>query len=459
LSDFVKVPHFLHGRVLFGEDVEHRSRIGATFLTPSLDLDELVQLRTETGPAFDVPLAEILDLLAETGRRLADDSNPYVAEALKLMSLSSPHSPRVVENCYRAIARSFDPATLGYRVERELGRGALDGWSALYKPGGPTSHIRAFPPRLVHVMAGNAPGAAVSSIIQGALTKGVNLLKIPSNDLFTATAILRTMADIDPDHPTVRSFSAAYWRGGDSEIESLIYRPQYFDKLVAWGGEGTIRHALKYIGPGFELVQFDPKVSISMIGREAFSDDETLEDVAERAAEDVNLMNQEACSASRYQYVEGTAGDVDRYCEALSRHLAVDRFWGDGQSWKTPLDIRDAVEGLRYTGEHAVFGHFDGRGVVIRSSEPVDFHPIGKTVSVVPVDCLRSAVRYASVATQTVGVYPAERKVELRDPLVNAGVQRVVTLGHAMGIAAGLPHDGFFPLQRLVRWAADEGAH
>jgi hypothetical protein len=55
-------------------------------------------------------------------------------------------------------------------------------------------------------------------------------------------------------------------------------------------------------------------------------------------------------------------------------------------------------------------------------------------------------------------VYPAERKVELRDPLVNAGVQRIVTLGHAMGIGAGLPHDGFFPLQRLVRWTADEGA-
>jgi hypothetical protein len=105
-----------------------------------------------------------------------------------------------------------------------------------------------------------------------------------------------------------------------------------------------------------------------------------------------------------------------------------------------------------------VFGGIDGRGLVIRSDEPVDFHPIAKTVCVVPVRSLDDALRYASVATQTVGVYPDTRKAELRDQLVNSGVQRVVPLGRAMGIAAGLPHDGFFPLHRLVRWAADEGA-
>lgn len=457
VTEGVKVPHVVRGEVIFGEEVTHRSRVGATFLTARLDLDALVRRRTEPGPAFDVPLEEILDLLAETGRRLADESNPYVAEALSLMCTSSPHSRRLVENCYQALVRSFDAGTLGYRVDRELGPAVIDGWSPVHKPGFPRSHVRAFPPRLVHVMAGNAPAAAASSIIQGALTKGVNLLKLPSNDPFTATAILRTMADIDKDHPTVKSFSAAYWRGGDATVESLIYRPQYFDKLVAWGGEGTIRHALKYVGPGFELVQFDPKVSISMIGREAFNDQETLDRVADLAAEDVNLMNQEACAASRYHYVEGAVNDVDRYCEALARQLSVDRFWGDGQSWRTPSEIRDLAEGLRYTGEHAVFGQYDGHGLVIRSPDPVEFHPIAKTVSVVPVPSLAVAVDYASVATQTVGIYPSKRKAELRDRLVNSGVQRVVPLGQAMGIAAGLPHDGFFPLHRLMRWVADEG--
>jgi hypothetical protein len=458
LDRIVHVPHFVQGRAVFGDGIQHQSRMGTVFITPALELDQLVRPRAEPGPAFDLPLREILDLLAETGRRLEDSANPHLVESLELAAATSSYSRRLVQNCYQALARAFDPGALGYRIERELGAGFIDRWVTVYRPGGPRSQVRAFPPRLVHVMAGNAPAAAAASIIQGALTKGINLLKLPSNDLFSATAILRTMADIDPSHPTVRSFSAAYWRGGDAAIEGLIYRPQYFDKLVAWGGEATIRHALKYVGPGFELVQFDPKVSITMIGREAFRDESTLESVANLAAEDTNLMNQEACAASRYHYVEGGIEHADRYCEALARQLAIDRFWGDGQVAKTPLAIRDAVDGIRLSGIDAVFGRYDGKGLIVRSTEPVDFHPIGKTVNVVPVPSLRDAVRYASVATQTVGVYPAARKAELRDPLANAGVQRVVALGKAMGIDPGLPHDGFFPLQRLMRWVGDEDA-
>ncbi|MFE7841529.1 acyl-CoA reductase [Streptomyces sp. NPDC057474] len=77
-------------------------------------------------------------------------------------------------------------------------------------------------------------------------------------------------------------------------------------------------------------------------------------------------------------------------------------------------------------------------------------------VDVVPVAELSEAVRYAGVATQTVGVYPDIRKAELRDALACAGVQRVVSLGGAGGMPPGLSHDGFYPLQRLMRWVNDE---
>jgi len=37
------------------------------------------------------------------------------------------------------------------------------------------------------------------------------------------------------------------------------------------------------------------------------------------------------------------------------------------------------------------------------------------------------------------------------------GVQRVVRLGSAGVVETGLPHDGFMPLARFVRWVNDEG--
>src|SRR5690606_24459863 len=124
--------------------------------------------------------------------------------------------------------------------------------------------------------------------------------------LLTATAILRVMARTAPDHPVVRSFSAAYWRGGDVAVESVLFRPQFFDKLAAWGGAQTIENAVQYIGPGFELIAFDPKNSISMIGRELLAPGSDLHAVAAAAATDATIYNQEACLASRFHFVEGS---------------------------------------------------------------------------------------------------------------------------------------------------------
>src|SRR5262249_40199827 len=150
-------------------------------------------------------------------------------------------------------------------------------------PGGASrpSAVRAFPPRLVHLLAGNSPIVSAMTVVWTALLKGVALMKMPSNDPCTAVAVLRSMADVDPAHPVVRSFSAVYWRGGDTAVESALLRSQYFDKLVAWGGDAALRHAKQYIGPGLELVAFDPKTSISFIGREAFADDGALHEAAE----------------------------------------------------------------------------------------------------------------------------------------------------------------------------------
>lgn len=273
-----------------------------------------------------MPVAEIVDLLVETGEALKADRGGLLAEALERMAPVSPLPAEVLERAYAVLWRSFQRPGLYAQIDHELGGAdVLDGWREVSLPDDRTAAIRAFPPRLVHIIAGNAPGVAAMSVVRGALTKGVNLLKLPSNDLFTATAILRTMAAVAPGHPVVRSFSAVYWRGGDEAVESALFRPQFFDKLVAWGGEATIRSALKYVGPGFELVSFDPKTSISMIGREAFASEESLARAADAGAADATFFNQQACVASRFQFVEGSWDDADRYAALLCERLGVAR--------------------------------------------------------------------------------------------------------------------------------------
>jgi hypothetical protein len=123
-----------------------------------------------------------------------------------------------------------------------------------------------------------------------------------------------------------------------------------------------------------------------------------------------------------------------------------------------PGELREEIEGLSLLEPQVrVWGGFQGEGLVIRSEEPVDFHPDGKIVNVVPVASLDDAIVRAGVATQTVGIWPPQRKAALRDRLAAQGVQRLVNLGGSAGIEMGLPHDGFHPLQRFVRWVHDEG--
>ncbi len=205
------------------------------------------------------------------------------------------------------------------------------------------------------------------------------------------------------------------------------------------------------------MISFDPKTSISMIGREALVSDESIADAAERTAEDTTVYNQEACLASRFVFIEGDRPQVEAYCAKLVAQLGVDREFASAVAPLPPLDVREEIEVMQAMGDDIkVWGRFDGRGLVILSDQPVDFHPTNKTSNVVMVRSLDDAVRYVNVATQTIGVWPPERKIGLREQLASAGGQRVCQLGTANRHVAGGPHDAMYPLQRFVHWMGDD---
>jgi hypothetical protein len=454
----VSAPFFARGKLIEGNDAVHRSRdLGVDFATPRIDLDRIVHPRTAVPPLLNVPLAEIIDFLVETGRRMTDPNNPFVQDCIDRMSSTHVLPRGVLENQVKGAAAYLDRRLLNTVVEQNFANPrALDQWVPHQDYTGRRSFVRAFAPRLVHVLPGNSPGVAVKSIAQGAIVKAINLFKMSSSDPFTTVAILRTMADIDPEHAIVKSMSAVYWRGGDNSVEQVLYRPQYFDKIVAWGGGDAINNVIQYLGPGLQLVSFDPKTSISMVGADAFASEETLGIAADLASADVMVLNQEACVASRYIYVEGDHDLVDRFCERLHERI-VARAAASGDARPPDMELREQIETMMMMDdEYRVWGKADGRGCVIRSDEPVEFHPINKTANVVCVPSLDEAVHYVNVATQTVGFYPSNRMADYRDRLASSGAQRIVRLGEAGPSTIGNPHDAMYPLHRFVHWMVHE---
>ncbi len=460
-DDVIRVDHFVRGRAVTGGAVHYKSRdLGVEFATPEINLDEVVTPRSELPPLLEVKTEEIIDFLVACGKRLVLADNAFLQEAAERIVATNPLPRRVVENLFGVARHRLTREALWGSIESNFANPAvLDEWVERVDFNGQRGALRAFPPRMIHMLAGNSPTGCISSIAQGALVKATNVFKMPSSDPFTCVAMLKTMAEVEPDHPVVRSMSAVYWRGGDERIERILYRPQYFDKIVAWGGGEAINNVIKYLGPGLQFVSFDPKTSISMVGPEGFTSDAVIAEVAEAAAADVAVFNQEACLASRFIFVEGDRDGIEKFCSQLQERLGVERQTASESTLPPPLEIREQIEMLQIMDDDCkVWGKADGRGLVILTSEPVDFHPSNKTANVVHVDSLDAAVQFVNVATQTIGMYPPERKTAMRDRLAGAGAQRVVRLGGAAKHVEGGPHDAMFPLQRFVNWISDEDA-
>src|SRR3546814_16247334 len=104
--------------------------------------------------------------------------NPYMQECFDRMAATHILPRSVVETTARHAVAYLDKRILMAEVEQNFpDPRALDGWVPKQDFTGRKSFVRAFAPRLIHVLPGNSPGVAVKSTAQGAMVKAVNLHK------------------------------------------------------------------------------------------------------------------------------------------------------------------------------------------------------------------------------------------------------------------------------------------
>lgn len=469
------VPLLLRGEVVASDPVEFGGRRGgARFTAPDVakHLDRLA-LSTPSAMAdlYEIRFDEIVEYLADLGSRLDPACNAWLQEAFELSRLTSGLSDPILRYHYDLIPSYFAPAAVRDLADRLIGIPYLEGWVEQPAAAGAstTLRIRAFGARAVHVIAGNVPVVGVTTVIRNAVTRSDAIIKTPSNDPLTTAAVVRTMIEMAPDHPLTKHVSVAYWKGGDERVEAHLYDPRRIEKIVAWGGFESIRHVSKYLQPGIDLITLDPKHSGSLVGREAFEDEETLQSVARRLAVDIGAMNQEGCVNARVVYVEsGTDAEGIERIERLGE-LTFEALQGLPDHLSTPhkafdQELKAEIDALEFADdEYRVFGGRRNEGAVIvsRSEHPVDFARMlaCRVANLVPVDSIETAVRSVSSYTQTIGIYPESLKDRLRDRLALHGAQRLVSLGGAATLMqAPGPQDGIEPVRRMVKWITDDSA-
>ncbi|TAK99210.1 MAG: long-chain-fatty-acyl-CoA reductase [Rhodospirillaceae bacterium] len=471
------IPIISRGRIIEpGPDaIEFAGRAGAKFRCPDphKHIHDLVLGDTNRlGDLQDMPMAEILDFLTAIGPRLTL-ANPYMQEAFELSLQAGGLTEPVLRSVYSQLPGMFNRKHLEAQIERTVGIAYLDGWVQQGTGSQGRFRIRAVGTRNLHITAGNVPIVGAMTIIRSALTKSDCLIKLPSNDPLSANAIARTMIDIDPNHPVTKHVAVAYWKGGDEAMESQICRTSRIDKITAWGGMSSMKHIQKFLSPGIDLVALNPKLSMSMVGRETFESKEAMKEAAYGIAVAAGRLNQTACSNTRVVYVESETDDesLERVIEFGEEIYNAFQSLPSDISTPAPRPDRELEAELRALDleeeMYWVKGDTIKGGVILsRFSDRVEFFDKlnNRIVNLVPMPDISQVVRWCDDTTQTVCVYPERLRKEMRDRLALAGVQRMVPLRGLMPKSAsedsadlpGMPHDGIEPLRRMVRWVIDE---
>jgi hypothetical protein len=469
MSKDIVIPLILRGEIIEDNLKSYGTRASQTFLAPDLSryLDRLA-LPTPLAmqDLYALTLDEIIDYFEELRQRLTLDNNPHLRQAFEIcLASSGSKTAEMMTASFRALPDLLRRQTIEEILEVNIGRRYLEDWSEQTLADGRTMAVRAFGARTAHIIAGNGQTIALQTVLYNGLTRGDAIIKLPSNDPYFTTAVARTMIEMAPSHPLTRHLSVAYWKGGDETIEKFLYDIRHIEKVVAWGGFDSMRSVRQYLQPGIDLVALDPKLSGSIIGREAFATEENMRAVAALSARDVGYFNQGGCVSARTIYVDtGIDAEGIRRANQFGKFL-YEAIQALPAQFSTPVPqfdpiLREEIEGIRYSEDFRIVGGKGNEGAVIVSQgdEQVDFSERlnCRVANVVPVANIDAAIRHLTIHTQTIGVYPNTLKRRIRDICALSGGQRIVPLGfHTVGTKVG-PHDAIEPLRRMVRWIRED---
>src|SRR5262249_6408810 len=144
----------------------------------------------------------------EVGKAWADPDNAWRKLALELAPRITGYDPMTVHADVDLVARTLSRPKQYDFIETDLGDpGLLDESTrnrAVYRRCWPKG-------RMVHVMVGNVPLAALFTLYRSLVTKNQTIAKVPRRDVVTSLCFAHCIRDVDPHHPVARALSTLYW--------------------------------------------------------------------------------------------------------------------------------------------------------------------------------------------------------------------------------------------------------
>ncbi|MFA7480392.1 MAG: acyl-CoA reductase [Vulcanimicrobiota bacterium] len=426
--------HYWNGERLSQEEMEGRLKDLGANLSPEL--------------ALELPRDALLRACGKLVERLND------SEFRRQVTESCGGRPDVAE-ALDEVREFFTPATLEIKLHRELHEPdpeifeRIDLKEPLFEAWAPLG-------LLVHIAPANALSVGPFTVLEGLLTGNLNVLKVPGGDPPFAALILEELVklsegELAPFIKVVRFSSAR-----EDLLRTLL---ELADGVAVWGGEQAVASVREMVPPGVRVIDWGHKISFAYLAADRWTDEAVLEQLAH----DCCRNDQQLCTSPQVLYLESDSyQDVQefgrRFAPILSR--VSDRIpvlEMEERDWAEIASIREIHrrEGLLEGVKAEVLESQDRSWRLLLDERPALVpSPLFRTLWVkpLPVEKLVETLRPMRRYLQTVGLAAgADRAAQLVRRLVQAGVERVTTVGRMLDSYAGEAHDGKYALQRYSR--------
>jgi len=343
---------------------------------------------------------------------------------------------------------------IGTLLDDELGnRGVLDTWR---------DGRRALGPALVaHVMSGNIPALAVTSMLLSLAVKSAALVKSATGDLVFPALFAASVDAVDEElgHCLV----ATHWPGGDRAIEEVAFAGA---DVVVGSGSDTAIAAIGARVPG-RFIGHGHKISFAAIGAESLADADAAQHLARRLAYDVSLWDQQGCLSPQLCYVEsgGRVSPTD-FAHMLANGLR--HYAGELPPRALNFEERAAVSRFRQEAEWrgtstpALLATTDTTDWTVSIEDNAEFVPscLHRCIRVKVIDTLSdvgAAVLPHSRYLEAAGVAVGEQRFEqIAEMLAACGVHRICPIGAMQRPPLSWQQSGRPRVADWIQWTAQD---
>lgn len=323
--------------------------------------------------------------------------------------------------------------------------------------------VRAMPQGVVsHVSAGNVFVSAVDTLVQGIMTKNVNILKMSSFDPVFPLIFAELLKECDPEGVVYPYLALVPFKGGDLAVEKIVKEES--DVVIVYGGKEVVELYRQGRGLHTKEIEYGPKYSLAVLDRDVLATSDS-DEVAYRVAKDFTMWEQAACSSPHSVFIQGElearrfAGSLKKAFERLALEYPFPEINIDEKTEITRTRELARVECALGNAELIIPGIADQSWTIILEKKARFTvscqHRTAYIITINNDQELYDALAGYGKFIQSVGLLAdGGRLFELSNRLVGLGADRITEIGHMHRRKHGTPHDGTRGLAELVRWVS-----